>query len=786
MAITMSDVRAKYPQYSDMSDEQLASALHQKFYSDMPQDEFNQKIGYTQPTDKKPNVQDQGPSFGSMFKQTLAQGFPIPGQGDLSQVIVRNPIKNLQDFVQGAVQAPIHLAQLLTPNQSSIGQKLQSAIQATSGIGSGDQSMDADIARGYGAAVPYALAGGPLGEALGGIVGKVAPMASQGAKSILGQMIVGGAQGAAETSPGGNKTINALIGTAAGAAPGIAGSLTEALRPTRLLRGTLSPDEIAKNVRAAGGSQTNIGKIVGDSVVSRTIENVASKLYGSGQPEAEASTRDYINNEAQGLMKDVLGTDDIEHHGENLKTQGENILDDLKGQTTSSNVLQDIQDDVTNKYSSQVQKSKSLYDARNKESEQDPNFVMQAPSFEKNAPALKDSSLVNSVLSDTPELQQAYNKLRGDVTTPGSFEQSYRPNREYPSLQEATLLKAKLNQSANSMRMSPDMTARHQAGIISNLAKHVDSGIKLSIENSGNQKLQSLAQTADKNYSENLAPFLDKNIYSMIEMPSNRFDPDTILSKTVKTGEGKDMANTISNLTNILGKNDTKLAYSYLAPSLDGNGNVNLDVLSKRWNKLGERQKETLINNNSKRKNIDDLLKQHQIHSVFKKAIQEHGKVNPSNLSTISENILKDNVRTNMLIPSQRKQQRMSNFVRLKQMNEHNSAFNPPTGQQTLDTIVPAVAAHAVAHGAGALAAGLGAGSLLGPVGGAIGGLAGLLLSGKAVSPLVKAATSPSMRKSIVKEMTNPTTKYNTQFNQGIGNALTQGLLNTLLRQNNG
>lgn len=43
--LTMADVRAKYPQYSDLSDEQLAKGLHEKFYSDMPFDAFASKIG---------------------------------------------------------------------------------------------------------------------------------------------------------------------------------------------------------------------------------------------------------------------------------------------------------------------------------------------------------------------------------------------------------------------------------------------------------------------------------------------------------------------------------------------------------------------------------------------------------------------------------------------------------------------------------------------------------------------------------------------------------------------
>jgi hypothetical protein len=44
--LTISDVRAKYPQYDNLSDQQLAESLHKKFYSDLPFEEFSKKIGY--------------------------------------------------------------------------------------------------------------------------------------------------------------------------------------------------------------------------------------------------------------------------------------------------------------------------------------------------------------------------------------------------------------------------------------------------------------------------------------------------------------------------------------------------------------------------------------------------------------------------------------------------------------------------------------------------------------------------------------------------------------------
>ncbi|NDD53472.1 hypothetical protein EBZ39_06295 [bacterium] len=42
---TIADIRKQYPQYNDLSDEQLARGFHSKFYNDMPYEEFASKIG---------------------------------------------------------------------------------------------------------------------------------------------------------------------------------------------------------------------------------------------------------------------------------------------------------------------------------------------------------------------------------------------------------------------------------------------------------------------------------------------------------------------------------------------------------------------------------------------------------------------------------------------------------------------------------------------------------------------------------------------------------------------
>lgn len=47
---TITDIRAKYPQYSDLTDRELAEKFHAKFYSDMPFEDFASKIQFKDPS----------------------------------------------------------------------------------------------------------------------------------------------------------------------------------------------------------------------------------------------------------------------------------------------------------------------------------------------------------------------------------------------------------------------------------------------------------------------------------------------------------------------------------------------------------------------------------------------------------------------------------------------------------------------------------------------------------------------------------------------------------------
>ena len=47
-------IREKYPQYSDLSDEALVNGLHKKYYSDIPVNDFYNKVGFKSEEAKPP------------------------------------------------------------------------------------------------------------------------------------------------------------------------------------------------------------------------------------------------------------------------------------------------------------------------------------------------------------------------------------------------------------------------------------------------------------------------------------------------------------------------------------------------------------------------------------------------------------------------------------------------------------------------------------------------------------------------------------------------------------
>ena len=97
---TFEEVRTQFPQYNDIPDVQLADALHQKFYADIPKQQFYQQIGL--PSERM-----------------------IPGNENMITLPKKEP--SLKDRLLGVVETPAIIAgeigkMVATPLASMYGQ----------------------------------------------------------------------------------------------------------------------------------------------------------------------------------------------------------------------------------------------------------------------------------------------------------------------------------------------------------------------------------------------------------------------------------------------------------------------------------------------------------------------------------------------------------------------------------------------------------------------------------------------------------------------------------------
>jgi hypothetical protein len=176
---TIQEIRQQYPDYNDMSDEQLAGALHTKFYSDMPREQFNAKIGLVaQKTD--PNIFQR---IGQDYDKRQAN------QAEINQLRATGQqgtaSAGLQTLGQGAGMASdigAEILKTLLPEQAK-----------KDFAGAGDYLAQTDIGKGAGMVKNY------VADKYGAFA-KENPIAARNIDALgnmVGALPVGGAAGAA-------------------------------------------------------------------------------------------------------------------------------------------------------------------------------------------------------------------------------------------------------------------------------------------------------------------------------------------------------------------------------------------------------------------------------------------------------------------------------------------------------------------------------------------------------------------------------------------------------------
>ncbi|MFI3905660.1 hypothetical protein [Ochrobactrum sp. S1502_03] len=206
----LSEMRQRYPQYNDMSDQQFADAFHQKFYSDMPQADFYSKLGFNpqpieQPADERDSILGRVDAAVRGAADTLTFGFSdeiaaglgtgFGMLGDYDQELARQRGIDASDSenrfgyrlggqLAGGVTSGVGLAK----NGLSLG---ANAINNGAGLGkvalaSGIEGAGLGGLHGFGSGegVEGRIGSGTVGAIGGGIIGAAAPVAIAGASGF--------------------------------------------------------------------------------------------------------------------------------------------------------------------------------------------------------------------------------------------------------------------------------------------------------------------------------------------------------------------------------------------------------------------------------------------------------------------------------------------------------------------------------------------------------------------------------------------------------------------------
>lgn len=151
---TLAEIRAQYPEYSDLSDNDLAEGLYRKFYADMPREEFDAKVGLAaapiaEPTGPFKSSNAMGPEAYS--GRSFGPNNPLPGAERTGRLMAENTVSAANsvlgapvDFASMVLNAPAHLFNI--PAKLAGYEGVQPPVQNPVGGSQWLQNRTADVA----------------------------------------------------------------------------------------------------------------------------------------------------------------------------------------------------------------------------------------------------------------------------------------------------------------------------------------------------------------------------------------------------------------------------------------------------------------------------------------------------------------------------------------------------------------------------------------------------------------------------------------------------------------
>ena len=595
--ITIKDIRQKYPDYNDLSDEQLVNALHSKHYSDMPKQEFYSKIGF--------NKKDESPLH-------KAWEFAKSDTTNLGKNLLSGYLK----MGRGFANTPHRLGNLVGLG-NVFGELAPEDYNYDEAVGLQKEQANRAIQAVPEVATSLAIPGSSIPRI---IAGQAAFGATQNQNPLLG---------AAEGGLG------VLAGTALG--KGLEKGIN-ALKPSKLFRGQLSPEELAKNLKGTKGTETALGNVIDSPWLQRLSENVLPHVIGSGAETAAQRTATKVAEKGEDLLHGLRGGEEVhENYGERIKDALKEASQAAEHEKTSKfkkvNELAEKHNVTTNRSNlrkeakailSQIKSDPDLAHFTNtadiklldeivngkklgekelpstyrtiKQETNEPNYKGQLDlATGKPLESIKSEKSV-SLRTPSPHASGSVNVITGKPTTePHNY-----------SLKNTDILRGKIGEHAYEANVKGE---KPKAAIYARLKKALEEDVSQAIENSPHSELKTAHQEAMDYYKTEYSPFKDKNIQKIVKGES---DPDLLLPQFLKMG-GNDRVHLARSLQSKLTNQKNLLGNAYLAPAYE-NGKLNPIKLSTLYHKLGKRQRVEIFGkeNNEALKNYTDLVQKNK------------------------------------------------------------------------------------------------------------------------------------------------------------------------------
>jgi|ERR1044071_6631210 hypothetical protein len=396
----------------------------------------------------------------------------------------------------------------------------------------------------------YGVGAGALGKGIGSVI--AANSLNSAIQAQPGDRLRAGVEGAVN------------VGLPAGLIKGSTAGYNLA-KPSNLLRGTLSPEELQSNLEAAKGTPTSLGDVIDSPTLKRIYENALPHIPLSG-----AYTK-------------------MQETANKFTEKGENLLDKIGANLPSGDKTQLLQD-ALKKASQQALTDKQADYAKVNKIADDIGLVVGREKFQSKAKSLLDN------LEKSPELKRKFpTGLLSDL-------EEYANNSKGNTLELSNIFRGKLGSEANTLYTQG---ATHEYGVVKSLKDALDSDIKGAIKDSNNANLKTEYEKAQANYGSKYAPFENPDITKFTKQGG---DPDLMLSHFIRTG-ANDRGELIGRLTTKLPKNLQNLPlHMYLSKAIE-DGKLNPVKLNTLYNKLGKKQVEALVPDKSIRKELENYTK---------------------------------------------------------------------------------------------------------------------------------------------------------------------------------